>query len=347
MVMAGYVEPKKGGKVPEETRIRVARQVVAGMVSAANAANTLGVTRQVVSGWAKRLREGSVADLRDKPVPGRPPKMAAGHAADLRARIIGHSPRDWDLDSALWNRKIVRQLILREYATDLSVQSVGYLLRTMGMSVQRPKYRAYEQDPEAVRRWREETFPQVAAQAKEAGAVMMFGDEAAVRSDYHAGGTWSPIGRTPVVERTGSRFTINMISAVSADGDVHFSLIEGRCNSDAFIAYCRSLLEDMRRPVFLVVDGASYHDSAATRAFVASTDGRLRLFKLPGYSPELNPDERVWRNLKTHTVAKAGVRSADEMKSILHKAAGRLFDCPGIVRAFFKEPDLAYITASM
>jgi transposase len=119
-----------------------------------------------------------------------------------------------------------------------------------------------------------------------------------------------------------------MISAVGPEGDMHFSLIEGSCNSEAFIEYCRNLLADMKRPIFRIVDGASCHDSAATREFVASTEGRLRLFKLPGYSPELNPDERVWRNLKTHPVAKAGVRTRDEMKAILYKAAGRLSDCP-------------------
>jgi transposase len=345
--MSGQSAPKKGSKIPEKTRIRVAKQVVDGHVSAAEAAEALGVTRQAVSGWAKRLREKGVEDLLDKPVPGRPQKLSAGHAADLRARIIDHSPRDWGFDAALWNRKIARQLILREYGIDLSVQSIGYLLRSMGLSVQRPKYRAYEQDPDAVRQWKEETFPQIAEQTKEAGAMLMFGDEASVRSDYHAGGTWGLVGQTPVVERTGSRFTINMISAVGPEGDIHFSLIEGSCNSEAFIEYCRNLLADMKRPIFRIVDGASCHDSAATREFVASTEGRLRLFKLPGYSPELNPDERVWRNLKTHTVAKAGVRTRDEMKAILYKAAGRLSDCPAIVRGFFKDPSVAYISSTL
>jgi transposase len=242
---------------------------------------------------------------------------------------------------------MVRQLVWRTYGVNLSVQSLGYLLRAMGMSFQRPKYRATQQDRIAIESWKNETFPNIVREAHEAGAAVMFGDEAAVRSDYHAGGTWSPIGNTPIVDKTGDRFTINMISAVGPDGDFHFSLIDGSCNSAAFIEYCRDLMADMKRPVFLIADGASYHHSAEVQKFVKSTEGRLRIFKLPAYSPELNPDERVWRNLKAHTVAKIGIQSKDHMAFVLRAAADRLYSVPGIVRGFFNEPDLAYISKFM
>jgi transposase len=339
--------PKLGSKVAAETRIRVARRVVDRQVTAENAASTLGVTRQAVLGWAKRLREKGADDLLDKPVSGRPPKLSDGDAADLYARIANHSPRDWGLPSALWSRKMVCQLIKNEYGVDLSLQSIGYLLRAMGLSTQRPVFRAYQQDPEAVKKWTNVTYPAIASEAKAAGAAVMFADEAAVRSDYHAGTTWGPVGQTPVVTKTGDRFTVNMISAVGARGDFHFSLIDGSCNSSAFIDYCRGLLSDVGRPIFLIVDGSSYHDSIAVREFVASTEDRLRLFRLPGYSPELNPDERVWRNLKAHTIARLGITTLEEMVSSLYAAADRLYSVPAIVRGFFKDPELAYIETSL
>ena len=111
-----------------------------------------------------------------------------------------------------------RDLIRREFGVALSEVSVGRLLRMMGLSPQRPLHRAYEQDPEAVQRWKSEQFPAIRAEATTAGASIYFADEAGVRSDYHSGTTWAPVGRTPVVASTGARWSVNMLSAVSAQG---------------------------------------------------------------------------------------------------------------------------------
>ena len=75
----------------------------------------------------------------------------------------------------------------------LSEVSVGRLLRMMGLSPQRPRHRAYEQDPDAVQRWKSQEFPAIRAEAKKTGATAYFADEAGVRSDYHAGTTWAPV----------------------------------------------------------------------------------------------------------------------------------------------------------
>jgi hypothetical protein len=104
-------------------------------------------------------------------------------------------------------------------------------------------------------------------------------DEASVRSDFHSGTTWAPVGQTPVVASTGSRVTVNMISAVSPRGELHFKLIDGSMNSEQFTAYCDELLHDVGGPVFLVVDGARYHHSKEVKAYLArvNADGlRLR-----------------------------------------------------------------------
>lgn len=135
----------------------------------------------------------------------------------------------------MWTRDLVRQLIRREFGVAVSVVSVGRLLHMVGLSAQRPLHRAYEQDPEAVRRWKSETYPAIPAQAQEAGATVYFADEAGVRSDYHAGATWAPAGRTPVVHSTGKRFSINMISAVTASGVLRFAVYQGTTNAASFI----------------------------------------------------------------------------------------------------------------
>ena len=123
---------------------------------------------------------------------------------------------------------------------------------------------------------------------------IFFGDEAGVRSDSHAGTTWGVIGKTPVVPRTGGRHSLNMLSAVNARGELRFMLVKGRVNGEVFAEFLRRLMHNASQPVFLILDGHSIHRSRPVRDFVASQDGRLRLFLLPPYSPELNPDEQVW-----------------------------------------------------
>jgi hypothetical protein len=164
-------------------------------------------------------------------------------------------------------------------------------LRKLGMSPQRPLHRAYQQNPEAVGRWKNEEYPAIRAQAEAEGATIWFADEAGIRSDYHAGTTWSPVGQTPQVKNTGARYSVNMISVVSAKGALRFAVYDGTTSAATFIDFCKRLLHDAAGPVYLIVDGHPAHRATATKEFAASTQGRLRLFFLPGYSPELNPDE--------------------------------------------------------
>jgi transposase len=263
----------------------------------------------------------------------------------LYALIAGRDPRQLQFEFALWTREMVREVIRREFGVALSVVSVGRLLRKLGMSPQRPLHRAYQQDPQAVERWKKETYPGIRKEAEAAGAVIYFADEAGIRSDYHSGTTWSPVGQTPEVKNTGARYSVNMISAVSAKGALRFAVYEGNTTAVTFIDFCKRLLHDAAGPVYLVVDGHPAHRATATKEFAASTGGRLRLIFLPGYSPELNPDEWVWKNVKHDRIGKTGVTSKADLKSKAIGALRRLQKRPGLVRAFFADPHLRYITA--
>lgn len=186
--------------------------------------------------------------------------------------------------------------------------------------------------------------PQIRAQAISQGASIYFADEAGVRTDHHAGTTWAPVGDTPIVRGTGKRLSVNMISTVNTQGKLHFSFVEGRLDSAAFIDYLKKLLHDVPGKIFLIVDGHSAHRSAATRKFVKSTKGRLKLFFLLPYSPQLNPDEWVWKNIKNDRVGRTIVRSVEELQDGIEKAVARLQHTPELIRAFFRDRDLLYIT---
>jgi transposase len=331
-------------KTLEVLRLRAVEQVGAG-AHPEDVAETLGLHRKTVYGWLAKYREGGKDALRAKPVPGRPPKLGGAQLARLYALIVGKDPRQMQFEFALWTREMVREVIRREFGVRLSVVSAGRLLRKLGLSPQRPLHRACQQNPEAVERWKREEYPAIRAAAEEQGAVVYFADEAGIRSDYHAGTTWSPVGQTPVVNNTGARFSVNMISAVSAKGALRFALYEGNTNAQVFINFCQRLLHDAPGPVYLVVDGHPAHRATATKEFAASTGGRLKLIFLPGCSPELNPDEWVWKNVKHDRIGKTGVTSKDDLKSKAIGALRRLQKRPRLVRAFFADPRLRYITA--
>ncbi len=142
-------------------------------------------------------------------------------------------------------------------------------------------------------------------------ATIYFGDEAAMRSDYHSGTTWAPRGKTPVVESTGARFSINMISAITGKGHMRFMTIEGLLNADKFIGFLERLIYNSEKPIYLIVDGHPVHKASKVKKFVDSTKGRLKLFYLPPYSPELNPDELVWNHVKNHRIGRKQIKGPE------------------------------------
>jgi transposase len=335
----------------EALRLRAVEQVARGVPAAQVGAGlaALGLHRRTIYTWlAKERTEGRQA-LRARPVPGRARKLSDEQLSELAGLITETDPRDHGFAVALWTREVVRQLIPARFGLQLTVASVGRTLHKLGFSAQRPLYRAEQADPAAVARWKETEYPKIAAEAKETDGRVFFVDEAGVRSDYHAGTTWAPVGQTPTVTGTGARFGLSMISAISAKGALRFSILAGTLTTPVFITFLQRLLHDAAQhgggPVFCIVDNHPVHRAKAVARFVDATDGKLRLYRLPAYSPQLNPDEWVWQNVKHDGVAPAAVKGPEQMKAVVTGRLRRLQRLPHIVRGFFGDPELAYIAA--
>jgi transposase len=303
----------------------------------------LKLSRTTYFEWKRAYETRGAEGLKVRPIPGGTPKLTDQQMSQLWQWLTGRDPRQFQFDFALWTRKIVRELILEKFGVAMTPQGIGKLLRRLGLSPQRPLYRAYQQDPEAVRRWKEEEFPAIRERARAEGAQVYFGDEAGVRTDFHAGTTWAPVGHTPVVEVTGERGGVNMISAVSPRGELHFDVFFGRFDAAVFVQFLTKLMRDAAGPVYLILDNLSVHKAKVVNEYVASLNGRLKLFFLPGYSPELNPDEWVWKNVKHDQIGRAGIGRKSELFGLVTRALQRLQQLPDIVRGFFRDPSLTYI----
>ena len=212
------------------------------------------------------------------------------------------------------------------------------------MSAQRPLWRAYQQDPQAVRRWKHEDYPRLRRRAQRLGAQIFFGHETGEHSDYHRGTTWGRRGRTPIVSGTGARFGVNMISAIGARGQLRFMLTEGWVTASVFVDFLKRLMINAQGPIFLVVDDHPVHMSKVAKCFVEDQNGRLELHHLPAYSPELNPDKLVWNNLKTHAFGRKVVTSPQELRSMVLSHLHRMQKLPALIMSFFRAPTTRYAT---
>ena len=326
----------------EELRIRAVQQVEAGE-SPELVIQALGFHRSSIYNWLASYREGGIEALKSRKALGRAPKLKGRQLQQLYNIITSKNPLNLKFEFALWTRAMIRDLIRSKFHVRLSDVSVGRLLRKLGLSPQRPLRRAFQRDEEKVKEWQEKAYPEIQKLAKKEKATIYFGDEASIRSDYHSGTTWAPVGKTPVVETTGTRFSVNMISAVSAKGQLRFMAFNGKMNADKFIEFLQRLIYKAKRPIFLILDGHPVHKSRKVKEFVATTDGKLRLFILPPYSPHLNPDEWVWNWLKKHNLGKTQVSGPDQFRSAVSQFMRRLQKLPKILKGFFRDPNLAYI----
>lgn len=333
---------KKGRRATEEERINAIQLIESGRTFD-EVADILGVGRRTVLEWWRWYREGGLAALSTKFASGRPTTLNDRQMLELRTLLLGGDPRQYSLGFALWTRALVGELIRQRFKVTLSDVTVGRILKKLGMSVQRPLHRAYQQNPEMVREWKEVIYPRIRKEAAEAGAVVLFADEAAVRTDFHSGTTWAPIGQTPVVDWSGEKKTVMMVSAIGQRGQLRFHLHEGSFNSGHFITFLKSLANDFDEPVFVIVDNSSVHTAKPVRDYVDSTEGKVRIFFLPPYSPELNPDEWVWKNVKHDQIGRIGVRDKNDLKAVCKSALASLQKKPYIIRSFFRDAKLSYL----
>jgi transposase len=329
----------------EEMRVLAVQRMNEGEHPAAVAAS-FGLHRS----WAYKCRAASkgrgrgIKALRSTKGTGRPRKLNAAQERQVFRWVNGKNPYQYGFDFGLWTRQIVRELVVQRFDVQLSLASIGAMLARLGLTAQKPLERAYQRDPEAIERWKTDTFPAIAAQAKDIGADIFFWDESGFRADSVHGKTWGLKGQTPVVERPGQRQSISAASAVNAKGAFWFATYQGALTGELFVELLGKLMHRRRNPVHLVVDGLPAHKKALVKQYIARTKGKLTMHFLPGYAPDLNPDELVWSHAKRTGVARSPLKAGEKLQPRIDAQLQAIADDKDLVRSFFRHPSVAYIS---
>src|SRR6266404_5712016 len=331
-------------KTLEEIRRMAVERVREGEDASAVIAS-YGFCRTTIYKWLNRARGRGrgLRALRSRKGTGRPPKLTVKQARQVFRWINGRDPRQHGFDFGLWTRHVVAELIADKFGIELSLASVGKLLAGLGLTPQKPLMRAYERDPEAIEAWKRDTYPSIAARAKRRGAEIYFWDESGFRADVVQGTTWGVKGRTPIVAVPGTRQSVSAASAVNARGGFWFATYKGGMNSGLFIEMLKVLMHRRRKPLILILDSLPAHKGKAVKNYVESTNGKLELHFLPGYAPELNPDELVWNHMKRTGTARSPMAKGESLHRRIDEELFQIKWNPALVRSFFKAEDVSYI----
>ena len=333
-------------KLREEKRRAVVEAIAIRQEPVHLVARIYNIPQRTVFDWLSLYRSGGWDALKERARSGRPRKLSANDMKWVYHAITQGNPLNYQFEFCLWTLNIIRTMIKQERGIALSKSAVSRLLGHLGLSPQRPIYKSYKQDPEKMQRYLNETFPEAVAQAKAMDAKLFFVDEAAVRSDSHRGLSWGKVGQTPVVQNSGGRFNLNVVSAVSPRGDLRFRFVEGKMDSKQFIAFLKQLHRDAGKPILVITDNARYHHSKATQGFIEQQEGNIQLVFLPAYAPELNPDEQVWNHAKAR-LSKRMIFSKEHMKAAMLAILRSLQKQRTLIKSFFRMKDTRYISDAL
>ncbi len=329
----------------QESIRRLAVQSVLDGQKQCAAARQFGVSAQTVSAWMKRYHRQGTKALQAKPR-GRKKgsaKLQGWQCAQIAKTVVDRCPEQAKLPGFwLWTREAVGALITRRFGVKYSKIHVGRLLARWGMTPQKPAKRALEQNPAAVKRWLDVEYPAIRKRANRENAEILWGDECGFRSDHQCGTTYGAKGKTPIVRQSGKRFSCNMISAIDNRGHMAFKMYEGSFSAPVFIDFMRRLIKQVRRKVFLIVDNLSVHSGDKVKKWVAKHAKSIRLFYLPKYSPDLNPDEYLNNDVKLNAVGRRRARNKAEFKSAISGYLRSTQRRPEVVKRLFQERHVRY-----
>ena len=335
---------KRGDQKSQETiRVKVAEYLKKELGTQKEASVIFGITERAVNRiWARYKASGKRSLINKKRGVRSGKKLTGLQAAEVKKLIKDKLPDQLKMPFGLWTRDAVSQLLLDRYGVELSRWQIGRYLKSWGYTPQKPIAKAFEQKPQKVKQWLEKEFPAIKRRAKKEQAVIYFGDETGMRSDHQSGRSYAPKGKTPVIKKTGQRFSLNMVSAISNKVYLQFMIIDGSFNSEVFETFLKQIIKYSRQKIFFITDGHPAHKTKKLNEWLEENKQRIEVFFLPPYSPELNPQEYVNQDVKTDVIGKKRPINKAQMKSNVEEFMTKRKKNKMQVQKYFHEKHVQY-----
>jgi len=280
-------------------------------------AASLGVTRQAVYRWIRNEKVHGKCSLKSTKSPGRDFYLTEKQIKKLLS-FIKRPASDLGYSTDLWSGPRIRHLIKYKFQIEYHPKHMPRLLKNLGLELKFPERRALEQDPKALREWKNKRFPDILKMAKKKRALLFYADEAIISLIPYIGKTWALPTKKPVAKVSGKRGeNIGITAAVNQQGKMCFELTKEkeRFTSKVFVRFLRKLKREFQdRYIIIIIDGAPTHTAGYVKRFEAISKGWLKIEILPAYSPELNPTEKCWRFLKTKKLNGSMAVNKDELR---------------------------------
>ena len=261
-------------------------------------AQRLSVGRSTIYAWLTAFLHNRFASLQHRKAPGRPSKLSPAQKQRL-CDLVAAGPEAAGFSTGCWHSALLQALIWREFGVMYTVHYVSELLRNLGFSYQKARFVSDHLNEEKREEWLRETWPALVELARRTGALLLFGDEASFAQWGSLGYTWAVRGQQPVVKTGGKRKGYKVFGLIEYfTGRLFWHGHEGRFNAESYCAFLEGVLGQTTQMLLLVQDGARYHTAAKTQEFFARHAQRLVVVQLPSYSPDYNPIEHLWRNIK-------------------------------------------------
>ena len=306
----------------------------------------LGVHRNTVSQWWHQYQQEGESALyqqhRGRKL-GEGRTLSAEEETKVQRLMQKHCPEELHIDSALWTRRAVQELIAQECGVKIPIRTVGEYLRRWGYTLQKPCKRAYEQDPKAVKHWLEHEYPSIKQRTEEECGEIGWGDESGLRSDDQSGRGYSPVGQTPEIHLSQKqRVRVNFIASLSNRGTVRFMLYTCKLTAKVFIMFLKRLISKAKRKLFWIVDKHPVHRSQTVKQWLVEHKSQIELVPLPSYSPELNPAEYLNCDVKQGVHSKPPTRNLMQLKDRVISHLRKLQKLPDRIRKYFQHPSIIY-----
>lgn len=316
-----------------EIRVRAVNAVNEGM-AVTDVATAYCVDRSTVHRWLQRYGDDGNNGLVRKPVGGRPRKLAQLTVDDLRG-IVLQPASAFGYETDFWTSKRLQHVLDQEFQVRVSNRTVLRRLHEAGLTYQKPERQYFELNEAERQEWIANDLPKIREKVRETRALLYFQDEASISLTALLGKTWSPRGQTPKQRVTGKRGAVSALSAINARGRLIFQLHDKRIASPEVIAFLAQMLQyHKRRHLVVVMDQAPPHVSKKTRSYVDS-QRRLHVFHLPTYSPDWNPDEKVWNHLKHQELKGHQAKDKNEIKELANGKLDNMSKNPELLRGIF------------